>query len=153
MAKRRSSLDDAQLGFTFDPPKPARREADLAGLDRIVAATVALALKEDERPRAVIAAVMSALLGEDVTTHMLNGYASESREKVNIALHRAMALFAATERFDLLDALMRRIGAALLVGEEIHAAQLGHIDRQIAELKVRKRSLEGKAKPIGRGSR
>jgi len=49
--------------------------------------------------------------------------------------------------------MMRKIGAAVLVGEEIHTAQLGHIDRKIAALQAEKKRIAGSAKPIGRGDK
>jgi hypothetical protein len=150
VSKRRSALDAAQLGFTFEPPLPARSPADLAGLDRVVAASVATALKEDDRPREVIAGAMSALLADEVTKAMLDAYASEAREGHNISGSRLFALIAVTERFDLLDAMTRRIGAALLVGEEIATAELGHIDSQIARLKERRKRVVTRVSPIDR---
>ena len=148
-AKRRSSFPLDQLVFSFDAPKPAREEADLAGLGRIVAAAVARILREDSRSRQEIAGAMSALLDEEVSPQMLDGYASEARETVNVSAHRLLALIAATDRFDVLDRLVRKIGAALLVGDEIMTAELGHIDRQMAELSARKRRLQSEARPIG----
>lgn len=153
MTKRRASIDPAQLGFTFTPPAPARRDADLAGLDRVVAATVALALNEAGRSRFEIAGAMSALLDDEVTKLMLDAYASEAREGHNISAARLLALVAVTERFDLLDSLVRRIGAALLVGEELHAARLGHLQAQRAKIDQEIRTLRGTAQPITRGER
>src|SRR3546814_9557709 len=77
MKKRRPSFDISQMGFTFDPPEPARGEAALAGLERQVSAAVGLILKEDTRSRAEIAGAMSALLAERVSPGMLDGYRSE----------------------------------------------------------------------------
>ena len=142
----------AQLGFTFDPPLPARRDADLAGLDRQIAGYVATALKEDARPREVIAGAMSALLAEPVTKLMLDAYASEARGDHNISAARALALVAVTERYDLLDALLRRIGAAVLVGEELHAARLGHLQAQQRAIAAEIKKYQASAQPITRGS-
>lgn len=150
MNKRRSSLPLDQLGFTFEPPAPARRDADLAGLDRVVAASVAAALKSDARSRHEIAGAVSALLDEPVTKAMLDAYASEARDAHNISGARLLALVAVTERFDLLDLLVRRIGAALLVGEELHAARLGHLEARRRELDAEIRKMREAARPIAR---
>lgn len=150
MTKRRASIDPAQLGFTFDPPAPARREAELAGFDRTVAASVALSLKEDGRSRFEVAGAVSALLSEDVSKMMLDAYAAEGRDQHNISAHRLLALIAVTERFDLLDALVRRIGAALLVGEELRTARLGHLKAQERALKAEIRKIEAATSPIER---
>ncbi len=152
MPKRQPSFTASQLGFTFDPPVPARENAGLAGLDRRIAAKVALALKEDSNDRIVIAAKMSALLDDDVSLAMLNGYASEARDNHNISAARFFALIAVTERFDLLDATLRPIGAAVLVGEEIHTARLGHLKSQMRKLQQDIRDAEAAATPISRSS-
>lgn len=150
MPKRRPSLNPDQLGFTFDAPQPARRDADLAGLDRVVASGVSQALREDGRSRPEIAGAMSALLSEPVSGAMLDAYAAEGREDHNISMARALALIAVTDRHDILDYLVRRIGAAILVGDEIRTAQLGHLDRQIAALTEKKKALQKTALPIER---
>lgn len=152
MRKRQASIPAGQFAFSFDAPAPAQTESSLAGLDREASATVALMLKEDSRDRWSIAAAMSALLGEEVSKPMLDQYAAESKDGFNISFARMLALTAATSRFDLLDRLVRRTGAALLVGEEIKTAQLGHIDRQIARLRAERRSIESVA-PLITGGR
>jgi hypothetical protein len=153
VTKRRASIDASQLGFTFDPPMAATSDADLAGLDRIIAAKVGLALKGDSRGRHEIAGAMSALLDEPVSKAMLDAYAAESREAHNISGARLFALIAVTERFDLLDRLARRIGAALLVGEELHTARLGHLRAQQRELSAEIKKMEQAATPIKRGAK
>ncbi len=151
--KRRPSFDSSQLGFTFEAPRPATQPAELAGLGAMIAAAVGTVLKEDSRSRFEIAGAVSMLLGEEVSAQMLDAYASEARDNHNIPTHRALALVAVTGRFDVMDALVRRIGAALVVGEEIMLAELGNIDRQVAELKARQRMLTTIAKPMKRGGR
>lgn len=153
MGKRWASLDASQLGFTFDPPVPARSAADLAGLDRIIAANVGLALKDDTRSRYEVAGAMSSLLAEPVSKEMLDAYAAESRGAHNISAARLFALIAVTERFDLLNALARRIGASVLVGEEIHTARLGHLEAQQRALTAEIKKMKQAAMPIERGNR
>lgn len=148
--KRRSSLSDAQMAFTFDTPVPARGVADLAGLERMVSAAVARALKEDSRSREEIAGAMSALLADDVTRWMLDSYASEARDLHRISAGRLLALIAATERFDILDTLVSRVGGRVLVGAEIQTARVGHLRTKIAELARELRSVERSAIPMDR---
>lgn len=151
--KRRFSLSSDQLVFTFDAPSaPSCAEAGLVGLDRMVAACVSRALREDGRSRYDLAGQMSAMLDEDVSKAMLDGYAAEARGDFNISVHRFLALIAVSKRYDILDALTRKVGAAVLVGAEIHTAQLGHIDRQIAELRAQRKQIESEAHPIQRGT-
>jgi hypothetical protein len=140
MAKPRASVD--QFAFTFDAPQPATLPAALAGVDARTARTVAEILKGDTRDRSVIAAEMSVLLSDQVTPNMLNNYASPALETHNISFSRMLALIAVTNRFDLLDRELRPIGAAVLVGEEIFTAEIGHIDSEIEKLLRRKKDLK-----------
>ncbi|WP_242095471.1 hypothetical protein [Sphingomonas sp. CROZ-RG-20F-R02-07] len=153
MSKRRPSIDPSQLGFTFTPPVPASREADLAGLDRVVAASVAAALKDDPRSRHEVAGAVSSLLDDTVSKAMLDAYASEARDAHNISAGRLFAVIAVTKRFDLLDSLCRRIGAAVLVGEELQTARLGHLKAQRQRLDDEIRALRTTVQPIERGQR
>ncbi|QRY97411.1 hypothetical protein JT366_09415 [Sphingomonas paucimobilis] len=151
MTKRKIRTSETiQLGFSFDPPAPARAEADLAGLDRVVSGCVSIMLKGDDRSRHEIAGAMSALLDERVSKDMLDAYASEARAEHNISAARLLALIAVTERFDLLDSLVRRIGGALLVGDEILAARLGSLKAQRARLDEEIKALRPRVQPIAR---
>lgn len=139
MAKLRPSAN--QFAFTFDAPQPATLPAALAGVDARIARTVAEILKHDDRERSVIAAEMSVLLSYEVSKSMLDAYASPARDEHNISFSRMLALIAVTNRFDLLDRETRPIGAAVLVGEEIFTAEIGHIDSEISKLQQRKKDL------------
>ncbi|EQB32018.1 hypothetical protein [Sphingobium ummariense] len=140
MPKTRAPAD--QFAFTFDAPKPATLPAELAGMDARIARTVAEILKHDDRDRTVIAAEMTVLLADEISAHMLNHYASPGKAEYNISFARMLALVAVTNRFDLLDRELRAIGASLLVGDEIYAAEVGHISSEIAELQQRLKSLQ-----------
>ena len=148
MSKRRPAVPPGQFAFTFDVPVPARAVSGLAGLDREISATVGLMLKEDSRSRYELAGAMSELLDDDVSKTMLDAYASEAKEAWAISAARLLALTAVTDRYDLLDRLTRRIGAALLVGEEVLTAELGPIDRQMEQRRRRRREIAGAAPVI-----
>jgi hypothetical protein len=150
MSERRPGLSADQFIFSFDPPAPATNAADLAGLDRLIAGGVARALRDDARTREEVARAMSELLGEDVTRFMLDAYASEARDNHNISAGRFLALIAATSRHDILDHVLRRIGAAVLVGEEIATARAGHLRCTITRLQAELKTVEQHARPIGR---
>ncbi|WP_432769774.1 MAG: hypothetical protein HEQ22_03240 [Sphingopyxis sp.] len=141
-----------QLAFAFEAPRPASHPAALAGMDARVARTVGEALNSDGRDRAVIAAEMTVLLDEAVTKDMLNAWSAPGKDKHNISFTRMLALVAVTNRFDLLDRELREIGAAVLVGEEIHTVRLGHLKSKIAELTAELRAAERMAQPINRGN-
>ncbi len=153
MPKRRPALTDLQMAFSFDVPQAATEAGDLAGFGAMVAASVARALREDERSRQAIATEMSAVLGEPVSKAMLDAYASEGRGEFNISAHRWLALIAITNRWDIADAIITRCGARVLSGEEIRAAELGHVQAKMAELQERLRELKSSARPLSRSAR
>ena len=147
---KRTATPVAQLGFVFDPPEPASMPAELAGLERQICRGVGTILQDEPRSRELIAAAMSELLDEDVSKAMLDAYASAAREGHKVPMSRFLALVAVCNRHDLLDLIVRQIGAAVLVGEEVHTARLGHIDRHIARLKAERHTIAGLA-PMIRG--
>lgn len=140
-----------QLGFLFEAPRAAKGEAALAGLEQRVCRTVGTILAGAGRPREVIAAEMSVLLGEDVSRAMLDAYASPARDGHKVPFSRLLALIVVTDRQDLLDPIMREAGMSVLVGEEVHTARLGHIDREIEKLRAERKQLAGAAPLIRSG--
>lgn len=149
MPKARSN--PAQLGFVFDPPSAAVEPAALAGFERQISRAVAQMLKEDERSREFIAAAMGELLDEDISRYMLDAYASAARPEHKVIASRFLALVAVTGRYDLLDRVLRHVGAAVLVGEEVHTARLGQIDRQISALQSERKRVAAMAPLIREG--
>ena len=150
MAKRK--IAPGQLAFGFDPPAVPSGAGSLAGDDARVAEMVSEILHADPRSRHVIAGEMSELLGEDVSKTMLDNYASRAAGHT-ISYSRMKALIAVTSRHDLLDADLRSIGAALLIGEEIKLARAGHIRAQLSALQAELRDLDKTTAPFSRGNR
>lgn len=151
-AKRRSALSDLQIVFSFDVPAAAS-DGDLAGIDAIVSASVARMLRQDGRTRGEIAGHVSRLLGRPVSKSMLDVYASESHEQHNVPMSRWMAIVAATDNFEVADAVMKHIGARLLSGDEIKAAELGHLQAERDAIDARMKALRTVAAPMQRGRR
>lgn len=148
----KAKIHPDQLGFTFETPVAASGAAALAGLEQRICSTVGTILNSDSRPREIIAAEMSILLAEEVSPRMLDAYSSPARADHKVPMSRFLALVAVTKRHDLLDPLMREIGAAVLVGEEVMTARLGQIDREIARLRDEQKKLAATA-PLIRGER
>lgn len=140
-----------QLGFAFEAPVARTGVAELAGLERRISTTVATILNTLAEPREVIAAKMSVLLDDEVSRAMLDAYSSPARSEHKVPMSRFFALVAVTGRQDLLDPLVREIGAALLVGEEVQTARLGHVRQQIKELQAELKRIEGSAPLIRSG--
>ena len=141
-----------QLGFDFTAPAPATGVAALAGLERRICATVGTILASANRPREIIAAEMSVLLDEEVSRAMLDAYSSPARIDHRVPMNRFFALLVVTGRQDLLDPLLREIGAALLLGSEVRTARLGQIEALLAELQEERRALKGDITKIRGGS-
>ena len=84
----------------WEPPKPvARYEAQAVRASTIPAMTaraVAAALRGTEVPREVIAQRMGAYLGQPISRHMLDAYASQARGDHPISIARFIALVHAT---------------------------------------------------------
>lgn len=131
-----------QMGFDFNPPRPKVGVAELAGLERRICATVGTVIASDPRPREVIAAEMSVLLDEEISRAMLDAYSSPAREDHRVPMSRLFALLAVTSRQDLLDPLLREIGAALLVGDEVKTARMGQLQQRISADQAELRQLK-----------
>lgn len=153
MGKRRPTLDAAQMAFTFAVPAMPRHEGELAGLGRLIASAVGRMLKEDARSREEVAGAMSALLGEPVSRWMLDAYASEARAEHSVSAERLLALVVATARYDVLDAIVRRTGAAVFVGGEVETVRLGHLMAQKRHIEAEIAAVRPRTMPINRGTR
>lgn len=141
-----------QLPFDFAAPAPMKGVAELAGLERQIAELVGRVLASDPRSREEIAGAMSAVLNDQVSKAMLDAYASGARPDHKVPASRLFALLVVTDRQDLLDPIMRKIGAALLVGDEVKTARLGQIETLMNQLKDEQRRLRNEATPIREGS-
>ena len=140
-----------QLGFDFAVPAPPVSAGDLAGLERFICETVGAVIASDGRPRELIAAQMSVLLDDEVSRAMLDAYSSPARTDHKVPFSRFLALIVAAGRQDLLDPIVRRCGAAVLIGDEVKTALLGHLEQRIRELQQKARALRADA-PAIRGS-
>lgn len=140
-----------QIGFVFDTPSVASGPGGLAGLEARISGTVGTILASAGRPREVVAAEMSVLLDDDVSRSMLDAYASPARDGHKVPMSRFLGLVAITARLDLFDPLVREIGGALLIGEEVHTARIGQIETQIARLNEERRRLKASAQLIRGG--
>ncbi|MDP2376563.1 hypothetical protein [Reyranella sp.] len=147
MGKRRHAFDEGQLDLGFGVPESATSDGALAALPRETASAVAAILRGEARNRYDVAAAMSALLDDEVSKLMVDAYASEARDGHRISFDRMLVLIAATGRYDVLRALLRRIGCDLLVGEEVHLAEIGHLEARQRQLTARLKMLRSVAEP------
>lgn len=140
-----------QLGFDFAAPAPLKGVAELAGLERQICELVGCVLASDPRSREEIAGAMSAVLDDQVSKAMLDAYASGARPDHKVPASRLFALLAVTDRADLLDPIVRKIGAALLVGDEVKTARMGHLQQLIKAAQAEMRALGADAPQIREG--
>ncbi len=147
MTKRRAAFNPDQLDLGLCVPEAATSDGALSALARETASAVAEILRRDPRNRYDVAAAMSALIDDDVSKLMLDAYASEARDGHRVSFDRMLVLIAATGRYDVLRALLRRIGCDLLVGEEVFLAEIGHLEAQKRTIDSRLRTLKSVAEP------
>ncbi|MBX9861038.1 MAG: hypothetical protein K2Y20_15820 [Sphingomonas sp.] len=135
MGKRRPTLTDNRLREEWSVRQPDGTLGYLEGLDKFMASAVSRCLREDSRSRRDIAEALSDCLSERISPLMLDVYSSEARREHPIPAHRFIALIAVTERYDVLDAVLREIGAKALDQRQTKVYRLG-----VAQLQ----SIEGK---------
>ncbi|MCX9146590.1 hypothetical protein [Erythrobacter sp. WG] len=143
-----------QLGFDFTVPAPKTGVAGLAGLEKRVNAMIGTALACAAcagESREVIAAKMSEVLDEPISRAMLDAYASPARTEHKVPMSRALALLLVTDRQDLLGPLLGEIGAAVLIGEEVKTARIGHLEQLKKRIEAEMRALKAEAPEIREG--
>jgi len=140
-----------QVAFDFSIPAPSRGVGELAGLGPLISETIGTILNTDPRDRWEIAAAVSKVLRDDVSKMMLDAYASPARVDHKVPFERALAIAMVCDRQDLLDPIMRKIGVALLVGDEVRTARLGQVEAMLAELQGERQRLKLEVKTIRKG--
>lgn len=135
----------AQLDLlTGVPARP--RPGFLAALDAEVRAGLSDMLKRYPGSRYEVAARVSELLLADVSKPMLDAYTADSRETHCISLVRFVAVVIATGDVSVLERICELTGGRYLKGEDIASAELGQIERELADLARRKRDLKSKVR-------
>lgn len=113
--------------FDWEPPKIVRRfeerEIRAATLRARIAHAVSTTMKESGQSREEIARRMTEWLGEEISVHMLNAYASEARDEHTIGYPRLLALVEATG-----DTRLLQLGSELFGHSVVEDRLLGWID-------------------------
>lgn len=151
MAKRKPAFSADQMAFSFENSRPDVAEGGMAHMERQTASAVAGILRVDPRSRFEVAGQLSALMDADISKFMLDAYSAEGRDGHNVSFARFLGLIVVTQRFDVLDALLRQIGCAVVVGEEILLAEIGHLETQKRNIDQRLKNLKAEAQPLQRG--
>lgn len=134
MARQPSDRNTLDL-LDWEPPEIVERFDDrlvrAASLRSKVAKAVGETLRGTNIPRKEIAKAMSEWLGEDVSKHMLDAYASESKDGHTINFLRVLALIEITG-----DARLLQLGADLFGQSVIENRWLPWVDvGQLADKK------------------
>lgn len=126
-------------------PSHVRAASLAASIARAVAAT----LRDCRLPRDDVAASMSAYLGERVSKHMLDAYASEARQDHPIPVTRLIALTHATGDRRLLQLLADPLGWAVIERRYLPMIELAAVQDQRDELAKRADALRRAARAGG----
>lgn len=107
-----------------------------------ISQTIAKALKECDKDRATIAAIMSERLGYSVTVSTLDAYASEAKTDHNISVERFIALVHATGHKKLLGFLADDFDMAVVPKRFENVIELALIEDHERFVEIRKRTLK-----------
>jgi len=100
------------------------------------------AIKVCPHSRYEVAARMSELTGQDITKSMLDAWTAESRTPWRFPFEYAAAFEVACETTALQELLGRKRGSRILVAEDVLLAELGRLEKQAADIALRKRLLK-----------
>lgn len=133
-------------GF-FEVPRAAESAPGAFDFDGRLRRLLNDAVKRCDKSRAVIAAEMTDLVfgdaGEgEITKAQLDSWTAPSRGEWRFPLCYLPAFIKVTGAVDLLDAMAALVGCKVLAGEAVIDAELGRIDRQIAQLNERRKTIK-----------
>lgn len=153
MSRGKAYRDDRTLDlFAWQPPPAAVgfpheaiRAATIAGR---VSRAVANALRDCGTDRAIVARRMSDYLGEPVSVHVLNAYASQARDEHRINVPRYAALAHATGDMRLLGVVPELFGHAVIPNGLLPWIEIGqlavHRDEINRAIRTSRRQVRGR---------
>ena len=146
---RPKATDPAQLNLLdWQPAKPLRRFADERVRAGSIAGNVARAVAEALRDAATaglsreeMARRMSDYLGETVSRHMLDAYASQAREEHIPSVVRFIALLHASGDVRLLQMIAEMFGWAVVPRKFVPLIELANLREQEDELRRQREAI------------
>lgn len=150
-ARKRSRTDDRQGDlFMVDATRlyPVRAPEGVVTATEFrlrIAQAISESMHDYGKPRAVIAFEMTQLLGEEISEHMLNAWASPAREGHDITVTRLRGLVKVTGALWLWEIATEGQGVTILAGHDAIYAQQGLLQNQIKSLQTRLRALSSTA--------
>lgn len=139
---RKATINPGQLDLWFEIPRepsPTGGSLDYASELRHV---LTEAINQSGKTRYDIAAEMSRLLGIEVTKSQLDAWTAESRAMWRFPFEYAAAFEAATSCYSLVELLTRKRGCKAYWGRDAVMLELGRLERDEQELKVKKNKLK-----------
>lgn len=130
------------LDELFEIPRPV--EPTPASLDqgKEVRHLLSAALKQTNKSRYEVCAVMSELTGHDISISMLNAWTAESREAWRFPLEYATAFEIACDTYCITEFMARKRGCKVYAGDEVRQAEIGRLESQMSELATRLKTLK-----------
>lgn len=120
---------DILTGDLFEVPVPREPAPGALDIGTQLRGLVSALLKDCPLDRFEVAAVMSRLLGREITKHMLDSWTAESREGWRFPLEYLPALEEALQTHALTAWIADLRGCRLLVGREAIDAEIGKLER------------------------
>ena len=137
----------------WQPPEPVTRfpeqKVRAASLGERICRAITLELKECGRPRHEVASRMSDYLGQSITPHILNAYASQAREDHVINLVRFVALLHATQDRRLLEMIAEQFGWAVIDRRFLKLIDIAALQEREDALRKQRELLRREAKAEG----
>lgn len=137
MKKRAPRLSEKNLKDIWNIRILDGKNSELGDLEQFISSAVSRCLREGGKTRAEQAVRLSDVLGDDISSFMLDAYSSEVRREHKISASRFFALIAITGRFDIFDAIVREIGGKALSQSDAKVFRIGH--DYVASLEAEKR--------------
>lgn len=136
-----SRAKDLLTGDLFLIPRPVEPYKGALAFRPQISGVVGDALKGLDRFE--VATEMTKLLGREVSKHMLDAWAAESREDQMIPFDTAIAFDMAVGSHMLLDFAASKLGARISIGKDALHTQLGKLERQRDEAAKQIKRLKG----------
>lgn len=127
--------------FNEDVTKGGTLDGQIA---RALSAAMAQAQTEHGMNRDDIALAMSDYLDQNITTNMLNSYASPARSDHKITLERLIALVEVTKCVELLSFVCGFAGCVVVPQKYADIIRLWQLDQAAADLENERAALRGK---------
>lgn len=151
-ARRTITVPQPDL-LSWRPPQPVARfepeRVRAVSTRAVVCRAISDALRGTGQPREAIARRMSEFLGEEVSKHMLDAYASPAREEHTISVPRFLALLHATRDRRLLELLAEPFGWTVIERRYLPLIELAAVREHEDEVRRRAEALRRQARAGG----